>query len=437
VRTPLKLNPISYFILLLAAAIALCLAAFYVAFFHSSSIGTPAPSIHFREIYQSEAWDFARGDYRVHLPDEAVIAPVYNRDDFIGITFQAEHGAAFTPGKTETLDITGGFITMDNDTFQELKGETLFLSVDDRISASRLSLSARQLVTLPTVEVIGHQRIFLPGEEQTYTYLEKDGQALYGPETIDPEHRFWMLSFFGLQLFIAMLFAQMLTLDLPTPKPMLHILKTFPLWREFAAALISLLLLYGAYLYLELPPLSRDFNLYSLSTYAGIMIFLVLLAWKHLISRQLFGVNWQNIWRSIIVSLVLVLVITFFSALKFPTGLTVATASQGATLFGLLFACCLAKELFWRGFIQTLLERTTGRWGGLLLTPVLVTGFYCLVIYTRSPEILADPARQLELFFFLPGLSLLLCYVFLKSRNILGSALLHTLLLFLPQAVTF
>ena len=437
-KTPFKLNPLTYFILLLTAALGLCLATLAVAFIHAPRIGTLAPAFSFQEVYFSEAWSFDAEQYRVQLPEKALIAPVYQEGTFMGMTFQAEGGTVVPRGSTERQKASGGFFMMDNETFLQAKGDTLFAPVEDRTLKNRLILSARQLTVLPSLQAIIHERTFIPEMEKGYAYLEKNnGTALTDLDSIVVENRPWLVIYFGLQIMMALVFAQILSLDLAVPRPTAYTLKSTPSRWEAAACLLSLFLLYTLHGYMDLPAFDPTFNPYAVLTYLGILAVLAILAWRQLIPRQTFGLTVQNLLRSAVIALVLALMLTVFSALKLPESLAVEPLQAAAALFALLFVSSLAKELFWRGFFQTLLERITGRLGGLLLTTALITGFYVLVAHTHSPEVLMDPVRQLELFFFLPGFSLVLGYVFLRSRNILSSTLLHTLVLFVPQALIF
>ncbi len=438
-KTPLKLNPLSYFLVLLGATFGLCLAALLIAFFQAPQIGTLPPGFSFNEVYWSEPWSFHTGKYRVDLPDKAVIAPVYCENGFMGMTFQAEGGTVVFPGSTRKQKVSGGFMAMDNDTFLRAKGEVLFTPLQDQTMKNRRILLARQLLVFPSLQAFVHERFFIPAEEEGYAYLENAGQARETGQQIVLENRPWLISYFGLQFLVALLFTQMLTLDLPVPKTISRTLESSPSGREFAVSAGGLLALFAVHLLADLPASVLDPALQAPSLLAYLLILLILagLSWKQVIARQYLGLTWKNAGRGIVIALVLVLILTVFSALSFPVGLSTESLPQTARLFAILCAVAFSKEVFWRGFLQTLLERTAGRWGGLLLNSLLVTSFYLLLAWTRSAAILSDPASQLELLLFLPTSSLILGYVFLRSRNIISSTLLHALLLFIPLAIRF
>jgi len=439
-KTPLRLNPLSYFSLLLVAATGLCLAVLLMASYHAPRIGTLPPSFSFQEVYLlSEPWAFEAGGYRLRLPENAVIVPVYNKDTLIGFTFQAESGTVLSPASAGRERVSGGFLFMDNETFLQTKGETLFTPVADRTLKNRLSLEARQLVVFPAVQAVVHPRLFLPDGERDYAYLESNG--VFGSRDLSllEENRPWLVTFFGLQFLLALLVTQMLTLDLSPPRSLAVVLKTFPPGRDVAAAGAAILLLFLLHGYLGLSAAAFDAALHpaALLAYLAVLLPLALLNWRGVITRQSFGLTGKNIGRGLAIALFLALILTAFSTLSLPRGLTVEIPRAAASLFGLIFLPALARELFWRGFVQTLLERAAGRWGGLLLATFLASGFYLLLAWTQTPERLTNAAGQLELFFFLPGLTLLLGYVYLRSRNVLNAALLHALILFIAKTLVF
>ncbi len=438
-KTPLRLNPLSYFSLLLVAATGLCLAVLLTASFQAPRIGTLPPVFSFQEVYLSEPWTFEAGEYRFRLPENAVIAPVYNADTFIGFTFQAENGTVLSPASAGRERVSGGFLAMDNETFLQTKGKALFTPVPDRTLKNRLVLEARQLLVFPVVQAVVHPRLFLPDGERDYAYLENNGVIGTRDFSLLEENRPWLVTFFGLQFLLALLVTQLLTLDLSPPRPLAAALKTFPSGRDAAAAGAAILLLFLLHGYLGLSAAAFDaaFHPAALLAYLAVLLSLTLLSWRRVITRQSFGLTRKNTGRGFAVALFLALILTAFSALSLPRGLAVETPRAAASLFGLIFLLALARELFWRGFVQTLLERAAGRWGSLLLATLLASGFYLLLAWTQTPERLVDAAGQLELFFFLPGLTLLLGYVYLRSRNVLSSALLHALILFIAKTLIF
>ncbi|HAP32409.1 MAG TPA: hypothetical protein DCQ14_05075, partial [Firmicutes bacterium] len=142
--------------------------------------------------------------------------------------------------------------------------------------------------------------------------------------------------------------------------------------------------------------------------------------------------------RGIIVVPVILVIIFLFVTLKFPTGINLTPGMPAIVLsqFAFLFAYAFAAEFFWRGYLQTYLERLWGEGAGLLLSIALSSLPFFLTSYFAH-GLPFSPERTMEVFFFYPLTVLPLAYLYQRSRNLLNVALLHALLLFLPGFLLF
>lgn len=424
---------------MLAMIVFLCLLAFYIAFSNPLHLGIVPPNFTLKEVYKSEPWIFKIKEYMIELPEETIVIPVYVEGNFTGLTFQAEKGYVYNTRKNTREDFTGGFLATDEETYFKLKGETLFLPVEEGVAKRKLAALSRQLIRYPQIQGIGFQRIFLPVEEKFYLYLEKNGSPLELEHNCIPAKKYpWLITYFALLILIITLFIHILTLDLHFPMSLTRFLKLNPSHREYLVffSLLGTLFLFENMVEFSSPTTAP--KALAIIFYYAIFFLLFFLARRQLITWHLFGLNTLYVPRSIVLALVAVSIIVIFSSLKFPTGLSpYLPFSRLISLFIFYFSFFLGKELFWRGFTQTILERAVGKEGGLFLNVLLVCAFYFLISYLKTPGLTANTSKVLELLFFLPALSFLLGYIYQRSRNILSPALLHTLIFFLPEILVF
>ncbi len=438
-KIPFKLNPITHFIFLLILVIFSSLAAFCISFSNHKSTGIISPRFTFKEVYYCEPWTFHLGKYSFYLPKESIITPVFHEENFRGIIIQKnKEGLTISEGNL-SYDITAGFLAINHETFLQLKGDILFLPLEDGYLKKRVLSSARQQIKLPEVKSIGFTQVFLPPLESYYIYLENGSVQLDFALPYLENNYNWLLLYFGLMVLIIILVVQILTLDLhPSGKLLQLLANTPPTLQELLLALGIFPAVLLAEKFSGFNPFDSRIHPLSMVAYYIILILLFILAKKQIITLQKIILNVQHLDRCIILALVVSFIIMAFSAFKFPSGILPGFTYQGLALyFSLYFFYALGKEFFWRGFLQTLLERLWGKWSGLILTPLIFSFIFFLVFLVQNQGMAPSPHDSLELFFFVPATSFILGYIYYRSRNIFSSTLLHALLLFLPRFLTF
>lgn len=225
--------------------------------------------------------------------------------------------------------------------------------------------------------------------------------------------------------------------------------KTESAWQEFTdmksshlelGVLVSVI---GLYIIRALL-IYRIFDLYPMwvGRVSGLVTDLMLLAlviW--FLRRRGFGLDYLGLtrtylWRGILTALVLAGASILMESLRLPTGLT---RSDPLFLlertFHYLVLIGFMEELFFRGYFQTTLSRAFGTTAGLYLATWLV-GFIHIFqrIFLRG---MALEDALISALILLPIVTLPTGYLFLRTRNIYGTSLLHGLLDLLPKVLSF
>ncbi|MDO9536075.1 MAG: type II CAAX endopeptidase family protein [Bacillota bacterium] len=434
-KNTFKFNLIVYFIFNLTLVVLSSLAAFMIVFSNHGDTGIIPPQFDVKEIYYSESWYFQLEEYGLYLPEKSIVLSVYLNNNFSGIILKTDQGTVTSASHGLNHRFTDGFLAICNDTFMNIKGDTLFSPLENGHTKNRLTASFRELIKLPEIQTIGYSRIFLPPPGSHYIYLEDSGSPLVSFYS-EPRNNNRFLLYFALIILINILVIHILTLDLQPPRGLKELLASHPEYKEILLGAGSLLIIYIGENLVGLKAFPGLIQPLLLLFYYGVFLLLFILARRKFITQN-FTLHLIHLDRSIITVIVLTFIITAFSALKFPSGFTPNITSQKLLIsFILYFFFALGKEIFWRSFLQNLFERLWGRWAGILLVTLIFSSFFFMPVLldqSTSPDIYS----YMEAFFFIPAASFLLSYIYYRTRNIFSSALLHTLILFLPQVLLF
>lgn len=435
-----RLNPVAFFFIVLCLIIASSVTAFYLSVNGAYELGAPPLRLVIRDVYRSEPWTFRIADFSISLPGESYVSPVYLDERLIGIVVQSAGGSLKEDGAPRRLNLDDFFITMNSEIFTDIKGDTLFLPLQESAPQSRIMADARPLIRLPELQGIIYPRIFLPHSGAVWLYAGEGVRILlsgYNTEFFNPR----LFLFFSIVALITLLIIYLLTMDLhPTGRlKRLHAVKP-PLTEKLAAG-IFLIVLCGAAIWGMLPTFeAASINAEVIVLYYAILFILLRLRQKQTIANQYFGLNLniREYLRGMIVVPVILVILFLFVTLKFPAGINVAPEMPQSVLlqFAFLFAYAFAAEFFWRGYLQTFLERLWGEGAGL----ILATAFSALPFFLSSYFVHGlplPPETTLEVFFFYPLTVLPLAYLYQRSRNLLSVSLLHAMLLFLPGFLIF
>ncbi len=433
-----KINPIVLFFMMLLLIICCSIGAFYIANSDKYDIGTPEPRFLIAGIYQTEPWTFEVENYSLSLPDKSLIATVYRNDQLIGIVVQSEGGYLEDKNTRQRRTLDNFFLPLNSEKYTKIKGDTLFLPLENQSMQMRVTASARPLIQLPEVQGIIFSRLFLPAPGVTCIYLE-------GGETIPSScsvilNKLPLFLFFGLVALSVMLTTYLLTMDLDPGSRINRLFTTKPAFKERLVAVLILLVIIVAGLQGKLHIFAAAaIRFDTIIIYFIIICLLLVLSRKQLITPQEFGLasGWQSYFRGIVIVPVILLIIILFSTLQFPTSLFIPDTPKILFLqFLLIFSYAFGVEFFWRGFLQTFLERLWGKGFGLILTTVLFIIPPFLDAYNNAGLPLPTE-KAMEVLFFFPITALILGYFYQRSHNLLSVTLLHALILFLPRIMFF
>ncbi|MBI2873738.1 MAG: hypothetical protein HYY09_01490 [Firmicutes bacterium] len=170
--------------------------------------------------------------------------------------------------------------------------------------------------------------------------------------------------------------------------------------------------------------------------------FVVVMATLWTVSRNapplgFLGLSRQNLVRSLAIGLVLGLTMVTFGASQIPGGWEVLRRSEWWGTLGKNFLVVgLYQEIVWRGYLQTALQRLIGRPAGLIAAAAGSGGGALLLAWIRTLE----PLSLEDLLIggvLISATALIHGYLFQRTRNLLGSALLGTILYTLPKTLAF
>ena len=290
-------------------------------------------------------------------------------------------GHAIHREKKTVEKITNGYLVVDEETYFHLKGDSLFLPLEDHSLKSSLAVTFPEYIHNPTINSLGFDRILLPADGKSHLYLEYNGTPLLQPVFAESYKIILsrLILYFALVIIIVLFLTKLLTLDLKSSYNLTNYLQTPPNFAEkvlCTATLVVLLATYGIWPWLGDNPFRGEINTLFLFIYPGLFLIVQLLAFKGKIPPQFAGLQWRQFPRDTALALVIVLVIAVFSILQFPSNLFSFIEIRFILLrFLFFFLWAAAFELIWRGYIQTTLERLWGRKVGLLVCTLLLTVF--------------------------------------------------------------
>lgn len=428
-------NPVTYFFVIISLVLFFGLVAFFVAWYKPGSTGQLFSSPEFEEVYRSnEEWSFQLNDYHITFLENSVIAPVYESGNLAGLTVRGK-GQIKQPSEVQ---IDSLFIALDEEKYYQIKGDTIFSTIDAPGIKEEAIFSARGLVNLPGISCFGFKRVFPPSEDSFFLYIEKNGVGSTLSSHPFNEVAPFFLLYFGSVLAMNLLVLQLLTYDLSHGSKMKDLLAVSPPALEI---LLAAGFVIGAFLtkhFSNIGSLPDEMSVGPVPLYTGFIFLLFTVSRKRFIPVQNFGLTGEHMGRSLLMPPLIAFILTSFSALQLPTGIAAGSSFfQVLLLFlsSLLYA--FTAELFWRGYLQTFLERMLGLKIGLLTSTLICAGFFMLLALFDAEGFPLPSGRYVELVFFGPAIYLLLGIVFQRSRNICSPALLHALVLFLPQVLAF
>jgi membrane protease YdiL (CAAX protease family) len=430
-----RYNYLVTLIILLIIVAVLCAAAFLLVLYMPGALAAAPFSYDTKETYDFEPCSFKIEDLELSYPDGGLILPLYRHEKQEGALILAEGDYSVSGETADDPAPAGIYIIAEEKYFEEMRECVLHIPAED--PGARLEMEqlyGRQ----PGLPVIWRSMIpltFVPDAEEIYYYfLSRDGEPLWPPVFREPRGKIYVsLALYSIFTLIVLLIISVFTLDRRRSRYWDKLYRAPPGNPALAAvAAVTLLVLGGE----MLPFLSGWPGQSAVSGYlaaAGLLLFLLynknIELWELGIARETLGQGYLPAFAAALALMIL--------TRGFPQKIIPAGPGAVALPLLLILLIALARELIWRGFIQTTLGRRWGAPAGLLLTALLAGLLHFAVVAVESPSLLACPHTLVELLVLVPGSAVVLGYLYLRTENILSCALLHVLLLSIASLITF
>lgn len=425
----------NYVILLLALlslVIGLSLLSFLMAAWIPGIIGSPPVSGEIRDIYSFEPWDLALNGLEVSFPNGGAMAPVYVNEEIRGALFQGRGELRYAnnglpPVSESFLIISAGA------QFDIINYDITFSRMDDeKLKYELQTLLARLQVPPVLLENAIPLSFDIPAG--TYYCYFFDPDITYLPVIVNSKPMTpWLAALlYALLLTIIFLLIAMLSLDHKTTAPGNEFLAARPSRNMFLALALGILLAGITEFTVQAKELSAW--LASSGYIPGLALFLYISGEERDFFLRLQRKTWKQGFPLAIIGAFLLISLP----LQLPRAVEGLFSINALAHFLLVFLSIgLVKELFWRGFLQSTLVRIAGPAAGIALTGILGGTGHLLITALSNPSIFGYPYIYVELAVLVPGISMIIGYVYYKTSNILSCALLHTLLLVLPSYLVY
>jgi len=431
-----KLAGINYFIaliILLILIFVLGFAAFILVAYFPGALGAAPPHLEIKEIYEFEPWSFEIDSLSASFPAGGMIMPIFrdNKQEAVLIIGQGEYGSQARSIPEENP--TGLYLDIDVDLFNEIRGDTIFVPVEDINDRETAMHIYKQQQGLPIQWQRGIPLVFYPGGEAMYYYfLDASGRPYLPPVIVEPDNNV-TASIVLYALFITVLLLTILAFSLEHHHSrywkFIHCAR--PQWPVPVAALGAAGFAFIGELLPSLYELPEISMALGYAAAAGALILLAKMKWIDFLD---FGLRRETVKYGYII-VVIVAVLFIVVTRGFPGKLALNGLSSLADFLMLFFLVALAREVIWRGFIQVALGRSFGPIVGLILTAALAGLVHYATLAAAEPWLLDYPYTIVETLILAPGTALVLGFIYMRTENILSSTALHCLILFLPRLI--
>ncbi len=420
-------------IILLALTTILVVAAFLVSALIPGAQGRSPDHYEIYSIYEFEPWsftieelsvDFSRGGTIVLLNEYSAKQSML----FLGEGRYTKQGEEVDPAQT-----SGVLIVMEYGLFEPIRGDTLFIPVEDE----RVYRHAEEILSRQTgTPVIWSDFIPLTFHKQEglihYNFIDPDGNPVITPPVLySPGDLAGTFALYILFILIMLLAFTIFSPDYHHSRYWEQLKASPPGGFNLLLVLVSVLVSLGMKimpLYFAPPPY------FETAGYVLVILILVLFYRYRKIDYLDFGLRRERIrygyLKAIIAAVLIVGAVT-----GLPESLDLGGHQTLLVLPITFLFVALPHEMIWRGYIQTTLMRLLGTTGGLLVVMLLVGVVHFIYLYLSAPWLTSNPYTYLEVAVLVPGTACILGYLYLRTENILSCALLHSLLIFLPGII--
>lgn len=475
-------------LLLLVILVVTLLSAIAAVLYLPTSIGEQRQELTIDEMYHFNELSLDEFDYLgLNFPKGGFLVPAYNKLGSIkGLAIigdgeyhlQVPNGIFRESGKLSGIyyptseerfallllkanytEVTSRNVLIDSKG-QVVESETSNVYFDQvRDQAKKLFVQSEDLYL--KIQLFGYKRVFLPasdlnlalltpnkeGETGNWRYYENRTVSLFklaSNEEVfswtnenklnDYPHKYMLVYAtitLSLLLLSAVILVLLLTIDIDEKRRTKYLVEkiNYPLWAVFLAVVFHFASQYllTAYDYL-------DYQSYILI--GSLYVFIILAFCKNSAESEYLGLNFKNLLHSILAAVLLGFFFQIMSVFNVPVRIAYSSYSDLLIQFVLVFFFqALINELVFRGIIQNFIERLTTTFIAILVTAGIVALINFIVYNYLHQNVMTETVIQA--FLVAPLGSLVLSFLYVRTRSILASALLATFLVILPKLLIF
>lgn len=433
-----KLGARNYFvamIFLLLITILLIIAAFIITAFMPGSLARVPYQYEMESVYEFEPWSFEIEELEAAFPDGGIIVNLKQQGRYRSDLLLGE-GTYYARDQLVSDTNTGGiFIVTENQLFEEIRGDNIFIPVEDETLLNHLGEISEIQKGIPTLWEDTIPLSFHKENNLVYYYfVSPDGKPL-----MPPASNYSDLNLFG-SFLVYILYLSILGMAITILSPdhrysnyWVQLGKTRP--NFFSLAIIIPIIALLAFNKLAVDFLGQS-DFYLSLGYILVVFILILAKRVNIIDYLDFGLRQDKLLNGYFLAIVAAILITI-GIRGFPAGFSAGGTDYLLQLPMLFFLLALPREMIWRGFIQAKLSRRFGVNIGLLLMAILAAAVHSATLAFTDPWMLLYPYTYLEIALLVPGTAAIFGYLYLRTENIIACALMHSLILWLPGIIIY
>jgi len=428
----------NYFValfVLLGITILLVVSAFIITAFFPGSTGRIPYTYKVESASEFEPWAFQIKNLEVNFPMGGIILNLNQTDRYRSDLLLGEVAFDYN-GEPVDPQLTGGlFMVTEHGFFEEVRGNNIFMPVEDETLLAHVTAIAEGQKGLPAIWKDTIPMIFHAREDLVYYYLVSPE----GEPHLPPAANYSMQTLFGAFLFYIIFFliiGMVLTILSPDhqySRYWFHLGKTIPGLFSLVLIPVAAAIMTVSSIAISLVDLSE---FYATIGYALALMMLILSAKKGKIDYLDLGLRRDKIKNGYLLALTAAALIIFVIR-GLPAGADLSRFQILIQLPLLFLILALPREMIWRGYIQAFLSRRLGVTNGLAAMVLLTAITHFIILVITDPWMVSYPYTYLETAVLVPGTAAILGYLYLRTENILACALLHSLLLWLPGVLHY
>ena len=400
-----------------------------------NSLGRSPFNYEIGTVCEFEPWSFEANNLKVNFPQGGIIIAVNESETkrsviLLGEGFYEQDGLI-----RDSLETGGLFMFLEHALFEELRGNNIFMPIEDEELLGQVETIFARQVGMPAVWEKTIPITFHTTEGLIYYYfLSAEGEPI-----LPPEYNGSFTQFFGsLLIYILIILIIILIITIFSPDHRYsrywdHLGKTDP--GTFSKSLIPLLVL--LILIAEIVTNIGGWHRYlTASGYIAAIVVLILSSKYGKIDYLDFGLRRDRVNHGYILSVIAAIIMIGITR-GLPVGASSDLPAAVISLPLIFLIIALPQEMIWRGYIQAILSRRLDPTKGLFAMIFLAAIAQFIFIAITSPWLIFYPYTYLEVIVLVPGTAAILGYIYLRTENILSCALMHSLILWLPGIILF